>query len=98
MFTGIIQATGEVRRLERRGGDVRLHVGTGKLDLGDVHAGDSIATSGVCLTVVEFDAQRTAVADGDRLTGTAADPGARVAQRLRLGIGIDQGADQAAGE
>ncbi len=56
MFTGIIQATGEVRRLERRGGDVRLHVGTGKLDLGDVRLGDSIATSGVCLTVVEFGA------------------------------------------
>jgi len=53
MFTGIIQATGAIRRLERRGGDVRLHVGTGKLDLGDVRAGDSIATSGVCLTVVE---------------------------------------------
>jgi riboflavin synthase len=54
MFTGIIQATGEVRRLERRGGDVRLHVGTGKLDLADVRPGDSIATSGVCLTVVEY--------------------------------------------
>lgn len=56
MFTGIIQATGAVRRLERRGGDVRLYVGTGKLDMGDVHAGDSIATSGVCLTVVEYGA------------------------------------------
>jgi len=56
MFTGIIEAIGEVRRLERRGGDVRLHLGTGKLELRDVRAGDSIATSGVCLTVVEFGA------------------------------------------
>jgi riboflavin synthase len=56
MFTGIIQATGDVRRLERRGGDVRLHIGTGALDMGDVRAGDSIATSGVCLTVVEYGA------------------------------------------
>lgn len=54
MFTGIIQAVGSVQRLERRGGDVRLHIACGKLDMGDVHPGDSIATSGVCLTVVEF--------------------------------------------
>lgn len=52
MFTGIIQAVGELRRLERRGGDVRLEIATGKLDLSDVKGGDSIATSGVCLTVV----------------------------------------------
>ena len=52
MFTGIIQSIGELRRLERRGGDVRLEIATGKLDLGDVKGGDSIATSGVCLTVV----------------------------------------------
>jgi riboflavin synthase len=53
MFTGIVQATGVTRRIERRGGDVRLHIGTGKLQMGDVRPGDSIATSGVCLTVVE---------------------------------------------
>ena len=53
MFTGIIQAIGDVKRLERRGGDLRLVVATGKLDLADVHLGDSIATSGVCLTVIE---------------------------------------------
>lgn len=52
MFTGIVQAIGEIRRMERRGGDVRLQIGTGKLDLADVKGGDSIATSGVCLTVV----------------------------------------------
>ncbi len=54
MFTGIIQATGTVRRLEPRGGDMRLQFATGTLDMRDVHPGDSIATSGVCLTVVEF--------------------------------------------
>jgi riboflavin synthase len=56
MFTGIIQAVGEITRLEKRGGDVRLQVSTGKLDMSDVKHGDSIATNGVCLTVVEFDA------------------------------------------
>lgn len=52
MFTGIIQAIGEVAALQPRGEDLRLHVRTGKLDLGAVAIGDSIATSGVCLTVV----------------------------------------------
>lgn len=52
MFTGIIEATGHIRAIEPRGGDVRLHVATGKLDLSDVKLGDSIATNGVCLTAV----------------------------------------------
>ncbi|HFD80408.1 MAG TPA: riboflavin synthase, partial [Gammaproteobacteria bacterium] len=54
MFTGIIQAIGEVAALEPRGEDLRLRIRTGKLDLGPVRIGDSIATSGVCLTVVEL--------------------------------------------
>ena len=53
MFTGIIEAVGTVRAIEPRGGDVRLSIATGKLDLSDVKLGDSIATNGVCLTVVE---------------------------------------------
>jgi riboflavin synthase len=52
MFTGIIQSVGEIRRLEPRGGDVRLAVGTGKLPIADVALGDSIAVNGVCLTAV----------------------------------------------
>jgi len=52
MFTGIIQAVGEIAALEPRGEDLRLRVRTGKLDLDGVRIGDSIATSGVCLTVV----------------------------------------------
>ena len=54
MFTGIIQAVGTVRAIERRAGDVRLGINTGKLDLGDVSLGDSIAVNGVCLTAVEL--------------------------------------------
>jgi riboflavin synthase len=37
-----------------KGGDVRVHVETGKLDLSDVKLGDSIAVNGVCLTAVEL--------------------------------------------
>ncbi|MDQ7915911.1 riboflavin synthase [Pseudomonas sp. 102515] len=54
MFTGIIEALGEIRVLTPKGGDVRLYVATGKLDLADVKLGDSIAVNGVCLTAVEL--------------------------------------------
>ena len=53
MFTGIIQAIGQIARIEPRGGDVRLHIDAGSLDLSDVAPGDSIAVSGVCLTALE---------------------------------------------
>jgi len=56
MFTGIIQAIGQIRHLEPRGGDVRLSVGTGKLALEGVKIGDSIAVNGVCLTAVALGA------------------------------------------
>ncbi len=53
MFTGIIQAIGHITRIEPRGGDLRLHIDAGALDLSDVSPGDSIAVSGVCLTALE---------------------------------------------
>jgi riboflavin synthase len=57
MFTGIIQAVGRLGRPEARGGDLRLRVEAGGLDLSDAQLGESIAVSGVCLTVVAFDTQ-----------------------------------------
>lgn len=54
MFTGIIQALGSIDSIESRGGDVRLSIRTGRLDLADVALGDSIASNGVCLTVIEL--------------------------------------------
>ncbi len=52
MFTGIIEATGTIGSVSTKQGDLRLRVNTGALDLSDVKLGDSIATNGVCLTVV----------------------------------------------
>ncbi|WP_394496356.1 riboflavin synthase [Shewanella sp. ENK2] len=53
MFTGIIEALGTLRKIDRKGDDIRLNVASGSLDLSDVKLGDSIATNGVCLTVVQ---------------------------------------------
>ncbi len=54
MFTGIIEAVGTIVAMESRGSDVSVRVRSGKLDLSDVKLGDSIATNGVCLTVVKL--------------------------------------------
>jgi riboflavin synthase len=53
MFTGIIEAVGEIQTVEPRDGDVRLQVATGNLPMSGVQLGDSISTNGVCLTVIE---------------------------------------------
>jgi riboflavin synthase len=54
MFTGIIESVGQIETLQPKGDDIRLTVSVGKLDMSDVALGDSIATNGVCLTVVDF--------------------------------------------
>ncbi len=56
MFTGIIQAIGSVAGIETHGGDARLRINTGELDMADVQLGDSIAVNGVCLTAIEHGA------------------------------------------
>jgi riboflavin synthase len=55
MFTGLIEAVGRIAALEPRGGDLRLSVAVGALPFADVALGESIAVSGCCLTVVDFD-------------------------------------------
>lgn len=54
MFTGIIQAIGTISQMEAIGGDQRILIDTGKLNLDDVQLGDSIAVNGVCLTAVSL--------------------------------------------
>lgn len=69
MFTGIIEAVGQMREVKPAAGGVRIAIDTGTLDLADVKTGDSIAVNGVCLTVValaagrlEFDVSRETLA------------------------------------
>lgn len=56
MFTGIIEAVGTIKAININGQGARIEVAVGKLDMSDVKLGDSIATNGICLTVVAFDA------------------------------------------
>jgi len=56
MFTGIIEELGTVTRVERSADAARLTV-RGPLAVQGAEHGDSIAVSGVCLTVVDFDGE-----------------------------------------
>jgi riboflavin synthase len=56
MFTGIVQAIGEVRTITPRGGDVEFVFGTSTLGLEGIAIGDSISVSGCCLTVTRLGA------------------------------------------
>lgn len=55
MFTGIIEAVGTIKAININGQGARLVIATNTLDISDVKLGDSIATNGICLTVVAFD-------------------------------------------
>lgn len=57
MFTGIIEAVGQIKHISVNQQGARLTIDTQSLDMSDVNLGDSIATNGICLTVVEFGAQ-----------------------------------------
>jgi riboflavin synthase len=67
MFTGIVQATGEVTALTPRAGDVELAIAAPDLGLDGVSIGDSIAVNGCCLTVTRLEGA-TFAADVSRET------------------------------
>lgn len=54
MFTGIVQAVGQITDIAPSGDDVKLTIATAGLDLKDVAIGDSIAVNGVCLTATSL--------------------------------------------
>ena len=53
MFTGIIEAVGNVVEIEEKNGDARLTIEADPSYIETANLGDSIACNGVCLTVVE---------------------------------------------
>lgn len=72
MFTGIIEAEGHIEKITPVGGDVRMTIATGKLDMSDVKIGDSIACNGVCLTAIELtDSAYVADVSGETLKVTS---------------------------
>ena len=54
MFTGLIEELGTIQAIEPHGDGARVMV-KAKRVLDDIHHGDSIAVSGVCLTAINWD-------------------------------------------
>lgn len=91
MFTGIVQGMGKVIAHRPHGGDVELSIAPQGLTLGATQVGDSIAVSGVCLTVTRLDGDRfTADVSRETLAHTTLgklQPGAAVNLELALRAG-----------
>ena len=58
MFTGLVEATGEIVAVEQRPGAVRIYLATDLVN--DIAVGDSISVNGVCLTAVDGEGQSLA--------------------------------------
>lgn len=87
MFTGIIQAIGEITQVRPIQGDNQtglcLSISAGELDLSDVMLGDSIAVNGVCLTVTKL-ADRLFTVDVSQETLNCTQGLDRVGQHVNL--------------
>jgi riboflavin synthase len=88
MFTGIVEAMGEVREIAPGQLGARIVIDAGALDLSDVRIGDSIAVNGCCLTVVGLEpgAFRVDVSQEtlERTTGFEAGASANLEKSLRV--------------
>ena len=60
MFTGLIQAVGQVSSIERQETSARLEISSKEI-AAQIAQGDSVSVNGVCLTVVSFDKSKFAV-------------------------------------
>jgi riboflavin synthase len=60
MFTGLIQAVGQVAAIERHESSARLEISSKEI-AAEIAQGDSVSVNGVCLTVISFDATKFAV-------------------------------------
>jgi len=60
MFTGLIEGTGKVAKVEPHGKDMRLSIESSS-DLRGLEIGESISVDGVCLTVVAWERRAFAV-------------------------------------
>ena len=60
MFTGLIQAVGQVSEIKREDTSARLEINSPEIST-QIAQGDSVSVNGVCLTVVSFDNSKFAV-------------------------------------
>jgi len=90
VFTGLIEEVGRIRSVRRGSRTIDIAIDAHKV-IDDIRIGDSIAVSGVCLTVVAFDAASFTVQAVEetlaRSTLGAANPGTPVNLERSLKLG-----------
>ncbi len=93
MFAGIVQATGQIVRVDELGFGRRLVIEAPALGLDDVAIGDSIAINGACMTVTEKTARTFSIdVSAESLSKTAgldARGEVNLEKAMRLGDRID---------
>lgn len=93
MFSGIVQAVGEIEKVEPLAQGVRLTVEAGALGLADAKIGDSIAVNGACMTVTSLAANRFTIDVSreslDVTTGLGAPGKVNLEKAMALGDRID---------
>ncbi|MBV33728.1 MAG: riboflavin synthase [Porticoccaceae bacterium] len=84
MFTGIISSIGKVSSLQKFSGDIRMGIIANDLGFHDLPLGDSVACSGVCLTVIEIN-ENTFFVDVSRETLSLTTTGLwKIGERINL--------------
>ena len=84
MFTGIISSIGKVSSLQQFSGDIRMGIIAHDLGFHDLSLGDSVACSGVCLTVIEIN-ENTFFVDVSRETMSLTTTGLwKIGERINL--------------
>ena len=84
MFTGIIETTGVISRLEQVGGDLRADISSQEMNFQDVKVGDSICVSGVCLTAVAVNANGITVDISNETVAHTSFAGLQAGARVNL--------------
>jgi riboflavin synthase len=54
MFTGIVEDSGKVEAIRKKGKDVIFVISTGKINVDELEHGESISVNGTCLTVISL--------------------------------------------
>ncbi|MCA9538365.1 MAG: riboflavin synthase [Myxococcales bacterium] len=101
MFTGLVEATGRLRRIETRGPGVRLTLAAPPALVAELTLGESVAVDGACLTVISAAGDAFAVdASGETMQRTTLGdrrPGDRVNLERALRMGDRLGGHLVAG-
>ena len=84
MFSGIVETVGVLRQISHSENGAEVRINTGSIDLSDSIIGDSLAVSGICLTITEIEADEVRVFVSNETLSCTAFGGYREGTRVNL--------------